>query len=289
MAVTTVEQRTASVTRYRTRNDLYRHAFLIFVCVLIIFPYVLTIIMSLKDFNQFNHNEFLPTLPFHFDNYFSRTGAFNTIWRYILNTIFVAAVSAAGAVAIAALTAHVFARYSFPGRETLYFLVIALLMIPGILTLVPQFLLIKSFGLFNTPWALIIPYISGGQVLAIFILRQFFAALPEELFEAARMDGASEFRAFVSISLPMSQSILGVVTIMHLLHSWNDLIWPLVTLTTPEKFTLTLGLYAYRNDNWTNWGPLFAGYVIASIPLLIVFAFTSRLFVEGLSSGALKL
>ena len=289
MAVTTVERRTASVTRYRTRNDVYRHAFLICVCLLIVFPYVLTVIMSLKDINQFNHNEFLPTFPLHVDNYVGRTGAFTTIGQYILNTIFVAAVSGVGAVAVAALTAHVFARYSFPGREILYFLVIALLMIPGILTLVPQFLLVKSLGLFDTPWALIFPYISGGQVLAIFILRQFFAALPEELFEAARIDGASEFHAFVAISIPMSQSILGVVTILHLLHSWNDLIWPLVTLTTPAKFTLTLGLFAFRNDNWTNWGPLFAGYVIASIPLLIVFAFASRLFVEGLSSGALKL
>ncbi|HEY3079959.1 MAG TPA: carbohydrate ABC transporter permease, partial [Chloroflexota bacterium] len=172
---------------------------------------------------------------------------------------------------------------------TLFFLVIALLMIPGILTLVPQFILIRGLGLFNTPWALIVPYISGGQVFAIFILRQFFAAIPEELFEAARTDGASEARAFLMISVPLSQSILGVVTIMHVLHSWNDLIWPLVTLTSQSNFTLTLGLFAFRNENWTNWGPLFAGYVIASIPLLILFALTSRLFVEGLASGALKL
>lgn len=289
MAVTTAEQRTTSVTRYRTRNDVYRHAFLIALCVLILFPFCLTLIMSFKDFNQFNHNEFLPTLPLHFDNYFSSTGAFNTIWRYILNTIVVAAVSGAGALAVAALTAHVFARYSFPGRETLYFLVIALMMIPSILSLVPQFLLIKSLGLFDTPWALILPYISGDQVMAIFILRQFFAAVPEELFEAARMDGASEVRGFMSISLPMSKSILGVVAIIDLLHCWNDLIWPLVTLTSPSNFTLTLGLYAYRNAEWTNWGPLFAGYIIASIPLLIVFAFTSSLFIDGLGSGALKL
>ncbi|HEV8638099.1 MAG TPA: carbohydrate ABC transporter permease [Chloroflexota bacterium] len=278
-----------SVTRHRNRNDVYRHLFLLVVGVLVLFPYLLMLMWSFKDFNQFDHNQWVPTWPLHVDNFFGRTGAFFTIWRFILNTIFIAAVSAVGAVSVAALTAHVFARFSFPGKETLFFLVIALLMIPGILTLVPQFILIRGLGLFNTPWALIVPYISGGQVFAIFILRQFFAAIPEELFEAARTDGASEARAFLMISVPLSQSILGVVTIMHVLHSWNDLIWPLVTLTSQSNFTLTLGLFAFRNENWTNWGPLFAGYVIASIPLLILFALTSRLFVEGLASGALKL
>ncbi len=281
--------RVAALPRYRTRNDPYRHLFLVIVAVLLLFPYVLMVIMSFKDVNQFDHQPFLPTFPLHIDNYFGSTGAFRTIWRYILNTIIVALISAFGAVAVAALSAHVFARYRFPGKELLFYLVLALLMIPGILTLVPQFLLVKSLGLFNTPWALIMPYISGGQVFAIFILRQFFASIPEELFEAARMDGASEVRAFLQLTLPLSQSILGVVAVMHILNTWNDLIWPLVTLTSPSNFTLTLGLYAFRNENWTNWGPLFAGYTIASIPLLIVFALTSRLFIEGLSSGSLKL
>jgi ABC-type glycerol-3-phosphate transport system permease component len=279
----------ASATRGRRRNDARRHLFLLAVGVLIVFPYLLMLMWSFKDFNQFDHSQWLPTWPLHVDNFIGPTGAFFTIWRFILNTIFIAAVSAVGAVSVAALTAHVFARFSFPGKEALFFLVIALLMVPGILTLVPQFILVKSLGLFNTPWALIVPYISGGQVFAIFILRQFFAAIPEELFEAARIDGASEPRAFLMISVPLSQSILGVVTIMHVLHSWNDLIWPLVTLTSQSNFTLTLGLFAFRNENWTNWGPLFAGYVIASIPLLILFGLTSRLFVDGLASGALKL
>jgi len=180
------------VTRYRARNDRYRHALLGLITVLLLVPYMLMLMWSFKDMNQFDHYQWLPTAPFHVDNYFGRTGAFATIWRYIVNTVVVAGVSVVGAVAVAALTAHVFARYSFPGKEGLFFLIIALLMVPGILTLVPQFILVKSLGLFNTPWALILPYISGGQVFAIFILRQFFSSIPEELYEAARIDGASE-------------------------------------------------------------------------------------------------
>jgi ABC-type glycerol-3-phosphate transport system permease component len=277
------------VTRYRARNDRYRHALLGFVTLLLLCPYLLMLMWSFKDISQFDHGQWVPTIPLHVDNYVGRSGAFFTIWRYIVNTIVVAGVSVVGAVAVAALTAHVFARYTFPGKEGLFFLIIALLMIPGILTLVPQFILVKSLGLFNTPWALILPYISGGQVFAIFILRQFFSSIPEELYEAARIDGASEVRGFAMLTIPLSQSILGVVAIMHVLRSWNDIIWPLVTLTSQSNFTLSLGLYAFRNENWTNWGPLFAGYVIASIPLLILFALASRLFVEGLASGALKL
>ena len=131
--------------------------------------------------------------------------------------------------------------------------------------------------------------IAGGQVFAIFILRQFFQALPGKMFEAARIDGASEFQVFRHIGIPLSQSILGVVAIMHVLSTWNDIIWPLMTLSSDKLMTLTIGLYAFRTAYYTIWGPLMAGYVIASIPLIILFAFTSRLFVEGLSSGAIKM
>ena len=109
------------------------------------------------------------------------------------------------------------------------------------------------------------------------------------MFEAARIDGANELQVFRHIGIPLSQSILCVVAIMHILSTWNDVIWPLVTLRSEELMTLTIGLYAFRTAWYTIWGPLMAGYVIASIPLIILFAFTSRLFVEGLSSGAIKM
>ena len=153
----------------------------------------------------------------------------------------------------------------------------------------PHQSILNHYRLLNTRWVLIAPYIAGGQVFAIFILRQFFEALPGEMFEAARIDGASELQVFRHIGIPLSQSILGVVAIMHVLSTWNDVIWPLVTLRSNELMTLTIGLYAFRTAWYTIWGPLMAGYVIASIPLIILFAFTSRLFVEGLSSGAIKM
>lgn len=267
-------------------GDWFRHLFLATVAFLMFLPFIITLIISFKTLPQFNHAAFTLTFPLHPENYGE---AWKVVAKYIVNSIVVSGVSVIFMVALAALASWSFARYPFPGREIFFYLVIALLMIPGELTLIPAFLLVKTLGLLNTRLVLILPYIAGGQVFAIFILRSFFQSMPEEMFEAARIDGANEMQTFLRIGLPLSQSILGVVAVMHILSTWNDLIWPIVTLSNQSLMTLTIGLYAFRTAWYSIWGPLMAGYVLASIPLIILFAFTSRLFVEGLSSGAIKM
>ncbi|RIK40212.1 MAG: carbohydrate ABC transporter permease [Chloroflexi bacterium] len=268
------------------RGDWYRHLILLIISFLMFLPFVITLIISFKSIPQFNHEPFWLTFPMHPENY---KDAWRVVSKYILNSIIVSGGSVIAMVALAALAAWAFARYPFPGREFFFYLILALLMIPGELTLIPSFLLVKDLGLLNTHWVLILPYIAGGQVFAIFILRSFYQSMPEEMFEAARIDGAQELQILLRIAIPLSKSILGVVAIMHILSTWNDLIWPLVTLSTDKLMTLTIGLYAFRTAWYSIWGPLMAGYVLASIPLIILFAFTSRLFVEGLSSGAIKM
>jgi ABC-type glycerol-3-phosphate transport system permease component len=163
-------------------------------------------------------------------------------------------------------------------------------MIPGVLTLVPAFLLVKNFGLINTYGALILPYIAGGQVFAIFILRSFIASLPEELFEAARLDGASTFQAFRHIAIPLSKPILVTIAIMNILGTWNDYVWPLVTTPDGKLWTISVGIVTFGNSfrGLESWGPMFAAFVLASIPLIVLFLFTMRYFIAGLTSGALK-
>ncbi len=267
-------------------GDWSRYLFLSIIVFLMFLPFMIMFIISFKSMPQFNREAFLPTFPLYPENY---TDAWRIVSKYIMNSIIVSGSSVIFTVALAALAAWSFARYPFPGRELFFYLVIALLMIPGELTLIPSFLLVKSLGLLNTHLVLILPYIAGGQVFAIFIMRSFFQSMPEEMFEAARMDGANELQTFLRIGLPLSQSILGVVGVMHILSTWNDLIWPIVTLSSQNLMTLTIGLYAFRTAWYSIWGPLMAGYVLASIPLVILFAFTSKLFVEGLSSGAIKM
>ena len=161
-------------------------------------------------------------------------------------------------------------------------------MIPAVLTLVPSFLLVKSLGLMNTRWALILPYIAGGQVLAIFIMRAFFAGLPEELFEAARIDGAGEIGAFWRIAIPLTRPILVTIAIIQVLSTWNDYVWPFLVVQDDSLKTLVVGLVLFQTRFYTNWGPLMAGYTLASIPLLLLFFVGMRYFIEGLTSGALR-
>ena len=143
-------------------------------------------------------------------------------------------------------------------------------------------------GLINTRWALILPYIASGQVFAIFILRSFIAGLPEDLFEAARIDGAGELSILRTVVVPLSMPILGTIAIMNILSVWNDYVWPYIVISDDAKRTLTIGLQVFRGQYGSSYGPMMAGYVLASLPLLLLFLFTMKQFIQGATSGTLK-
>ncbi len=269
------------------RHDFPLHLLLVIFAICTFYPLVFTVFTSFKDNSQFFSTFWGPAFPLHGSNY---SDAWLQLYPVLLNTIFVGVISAFGVVFLASLSAYVFARHRFPGSSVLFYAIIALLMIPSVLTLIPLFLLVKSLSLLNTYWVLILPYIAGGQAFAIFVLRSFMAALPEEIFESARIDGASEFLIYRRIAVPMAKPILGTLAILALLGTWNDYIWPSVTLRNPALWTISLKLVSFSSQ-WASlqqYGPMFAGYVIASVPLLILFMFTMRLFIEGLASGAIK-
>jgi ABC-type glycerol-3-phosphate transport system permease component len=205
--------------------------------------------------------------------------------------VFIGIASVLIIIATSALAGYSFARLRYRGKNFLYMSVVALLMIPGLLTLIPLFLLIKSFGMLDSYLGLIIAFAAGGQAFTIFVFRQSFASLPEELFEAARIDGCGELRVFWQIVLPLSKPIIGTMAIWNLLAIWNEYMMPLVLMSNPDKFPITVGLIQFESQfvSQTLYGPMFAGYTIASLPLLILFLFTMRLFMKGLTSGAVKI
>jgi multiple sugar transport system permease protein/raffinose/stachyose/melibiose transport system permease protein len=284
---TTLAHTSGSSSKWKMlKEDWWKHILLLIISVFLFFPFVITIIISFKDMNQFSVEPFWLTFPLHWSNY---QEAGEIVFPYIVNSIVVSGITCFGVVLIGSLSAYVFACFEFPGRELLYYLILVLLMVPGILTLVPSFVVVRDLHLLDTNWALILPWIAGGQVFAIFILRTFYAAMPKDLFEAARIDGAGELSIFARIAVPLSKSILGVVAIFNILGTWNDFLWPLVTISSEESYPLVLGLFRFQSQYYTVWGPLMAGYVIGTIPLVILFAFTSRLFVQGLAAGGIKL
>jgi ABC-type glycerol-3-phosphate transport system permease component len=265
--------------------DLGKHAFLLVAALLTYAPFWIMFTVSFKDQAQFFQSVWAFELPLHGENYVRSA---SVVGKYILNSIFVTAATVIGVVVCSSLAAFAFARYRFPGKQALFWLVISLLMVPSVLTMVPAFVLVKQMGLLNSHWGLILPSIASNQVFAIFIMRGFMASLPEELFESARIDGASIWHCYFDIALPLSRPGISVVVITTLLTSWNDFIWPLLIISDDRLRTVPIGLAFFQTQFITDYGPLMAGYVISSLPLLLVFILTSREFIRGLTAGAVK-
>jgi len=280
-------QKQAGITRRRRTDwaDVARILGLGLLCFLTVVPLILALIVSFKSPSQFSRAPFVPALPLRWENY---AFAWSIVRQFMVNTLFVSAVTVFGVVILGSLAGYSFAVIEYPGRTFLFYAVLALMMVPASLTLVPSFVLVKELGLINTHWALILPWISGGQILAILILRAFFEGLPRELFDACRIDGASDWQIYWRIALPLTKPMLGVVAVLSILSTWNNLIWPALTITERRLYLLTPGLYLYMQTYYTSYGRVMAGLLLGSVPLLILFLFTSKLFVQGLTSGALK-
>ena len=261
------------------------HALLVFLLLLTFFPFFIAILTSLKSFQQLLVNFWLPAFPLQLHNYVM---AWNEIYRSIINSSLVSLGAVTGVLLCASLAAYAFARIDFAWRDAAYYLVLSLLMIPGVLTLIGRYLLIVQFGLMNSLWGLILPYIAGGLAFAVFLLTGFFSDLPEELFEAARMDGGTELQMYRLIALPLSRPIMAIVGLLTFLSTWGDYVWPLLVLRSPEKFTLMLGLAKFTGNSQVMFGPLMAGYVIASIPTAIIIVLMMRTFAGAALVGAFK-
>ncbi|HET8522541.1 MAG TPA: carbohydrate ABC transporter permease [Thermomicrobiales bacterium] len=278
-------------TRARARYKSWAGQGILFVILLTVLilsfaTIALMFFLSLKDNGQIYGRFWSLPNPIRWENY--RDG-WLTMRRSIFNSLVYSLSSVVLVVFLSSLSGYVFARHRFPGKELIYVLILALLMIPGVLTLIPAFVLVRDLGLINTPWALILPWTAGGQVFGILLCRSFFATLPQELFDAAKVDGASEFEQYWRIALPLSWPILVTLAIMHLVSTYNDFLWPLLTISDPKIQVVTVALTQFTNEfGMVNWGPRMAAYAVASLPLVILFAFGMRYYVRGLTSGALK-
>lgn len=231
-----------------------------------------------------------PALAANFGQLFrSYRLAWTVLRPYMLNSLFVCGVSAAGVLLFGSLTAYILSRQRFPGSRLVFYYIISTMMFPAVLTLVPSFMIVREMGLLNTYWAMILPYIAGGQVFAIFVFKSFFDGLPEELFESARIDGAGHIQCYRHIVVPLSKPILSVVAVMTILATWNNFLWPFITNTEGQYHVIASGLYVLSMSSYNqDLATLFAGYTIASIPLLVLFTYATKPFIQGVTSGAFK-
>lgn len=221
------------------------------------------------------------------------TRGYRFAWKqlrpYMLNTIVVAAATVFGVLLLGSITGYVFSRYRFRGRGVLFAVLLSIIMVPPVLTLVPSFLLVKELNLLNSYWVLILPYVAGGQIVAIFLFKSFFDGLPEELFEAARIEGAGHFALYWHIVLPLSRQIAAVVAIITILGVWNNFIWPFITNTDSSYHVMASGLFLMSDGSVGQYfATMYAGFVISAVPLIILFVYATRPFMKGVTAGALK-
>lgn len=214
--------------------------------------------------------------------------AWDTVGTYIFNTVVVAVSAVFLALVCSIAAAFFFARYRMPGGTFLWYFFLVLMLMPGVANLVPLFILLRDMNLINSLWALIILGVSGAQVVQIFILRNFIEEIPQDMFDAADVDGASPFRQVLYIVLPMSGSVISTLAILQFIAVWNDFLLPFIIIRDDALLTLAAGLIKLDGEYVKQWGEMMAGYSIASLPLVLIFLFTMRLFVRGIAAGAVK-
>ena len=262
-----------------------KHAFIWFVLAFAFLPLYLMLIVSLKDNNQFYLSPTALTRPMHWDNW---STAWAMVSPTVANSIFLSTTATFFIVIFGLAGAYFFARLKVPLSSFLWNALLLLMMMPMIANLVPLFILLRDMSLLNTLTALILVGASGGQAFAIFVFRNFISDIPQDLFEAAEIDGANHFQQLKLVVIPLSGPIMGTVAVMQFLGQWNEFVMPLIVMREQARLPVTVQLIRMAGEYIKLWGPLMAGYAIASIPVIILFTFSMKLFVKGLTEGAVK-
>lgn len=262
-----------------------KHAFIWFVLAFAFLPLYLMLIVSLKDNNQFYLSPTALTRPMHWDNW---STAWAMVSPTVANSIFLSTTATFFIVIFGLAGAYFFARLKVPLSSFLWNALLLLMMMPMIANLVPLFILLRDMSLLNTLTALILVGASGGQAFAIFVFRNFISDIPQDLFEAAEIDGANHFQQLKLVVIPLSGPIMGTIAVMQFLGQWNEFVMPLIVMREQARLPVTVQLIRMAGEYIKLWGPLMAGYAIASIPVIILFTFSMKLFVKGLTEGAVK-
>lgn len=224
----------------------------------------------------------------HFENYAAALGAMGDFPRLLANTVLVTLLAIAGQLFTCSLAGYAFARVEFRGRDALFVLVMATLLVPEHVTTIPRFLLFRSLGMVDTSLPLVLPTVLGGAPLFIFLFRQYFLSLPAELTEAARIDGCGHLRTWWCILLPLARPMIATVAIFTFLATWNDFWAPLIYLVSPEKRTLTLALAGFQRTYDTAVEHLMAASAVVLFPCIALYFLAQHLFLRGVRVAASK-
>jgi len=267
------------------RKTLF-YSVLVFGALIMIIPFLWMITTSLKTRGAtlVLPPQFIPD-EINFANY-QRVAEVFPVGRFFLNSLFVALTSTIGQIITASMAAYAFARIEFKGREVIFLIYLATLMVPTQVTMIPQFILMKYLGWLESYRGLIVPGIFNA--FGTFLLRQFFLTIPKSLEEAAFIDGASHFRVYRQIIMPLAKPALATLSVFAFMQSWNSYLWPLIIVSEKAKMTLPLGLSLLQGRWTTDWNLMMAGVVISVIPVLAVYLFAQKYLIQGITLSGLK-
>ena len=277
----------APAGRRRTGSRWWLHVVLTLGLIAMLTPFAWMILGSFKTDAEIRRHptEFLPREP-TLDNFTTLFGRLD-FTTFFINSIVVAVFVTVGNIVFCSMVGYALAKLQFRGKKLLFALVLGTLMVPGVVTFVPLFVLTANLGLVNSYPGLILPFLITP--LGVFLMRQFMLGLPDELIEAARIDGASEWRIFLRVIMPLCGPAIATLTILTFLASWNNFLWPLVVATTEDMYTLPVALALYSvGQNAARYGLMMAGAVVVVVPVLIVFVVLQRHFVQGLALTGIK-
>ena len=268
-------------------NQLLVYGVLGIYAVIVAYPLLLMLVTAFKSTREIFFAPFALPKQWNLSN-------FVAVWEkanfsvYLRNSLFVTTTSVALIAGLASLAAYALARYDLPWSNALYVYFLAGLMVPMRLGVLPLFLLMRNLRLLDTHASLILIYVASGMPMSVFILTGFFRTLPKELEFAARIDGCTEFQVFYKVMLPLVRPALATVVLMNFVPLWNDFFFPLIFLRDDALKTVPLGMTVFFGQYETNWGLVFAGMVMASLPLLALYVLLSQQFIKGLTAGAVK-
>ncbi|WP_026186890.1 carbohydrate ABC transporter permease [Ensifer sp. BR816] len=278
---------TTSSVRMTTGTRVYLYVSLSLVAMLVLMPLVTTALGGFKSLGDLRVNPFGLPSEWLWSNYLDILFG-DRYWRQMLNSLFIATVTVVLTVIVSAMAAFTFAHVKFFGANQLlnYFLIG--LMFPAATAILPLFIRIRDLGLLDTYWGVILPQVAFGLGMSILLFRNYFRNLPEELFQAAFVDGCGYIRFFWHISLPLSRPIVSTVSIITFVHSWNSYILPLIMLNTETKYPWPLGIMVYRGEFGTDWQLVLAFITLTILPTVIVFFLAQKHIIAGLTAGAVK-
>ena len=267
-------------------KSVLTHVLLYGLAILTVAPFIWMVLTSFKEMSEiFSYPPTWWPENFTFENY---TNAFSAapFGRFYGNSLFVAIAATVGQLITCSLAAYAFARMEFKGRDVLFYLFLGTMMVPAHVTMIPSFMILHGLGWIDTYLALIVPMLASA--FGTFLLRQFFMTIPKELEEAAFIDGCTRWGVLWRIILPLSKPALATLAIFTFMTVFNDFIWPLIVLNSEDMYTVQLGLAIFRDRYSIEWGNLMAGSVVATLPILLVFFFAQKYFIQGITLSGLK-